>query len=58
MTITVFFVHQYLNQLRILNKTLGITTRYELQLVAQRFLEGKLSGATFEQYSLDMTIIV
>jgi hypothetical protein len=58
MTITVFFVHCFLNQLRILDKTLGITMRYELQFVAQRFLEGKLSGATIEQYSLDMIVIV
>ncbi len=58
MTITVFFVHCFLNQLRILNKTLGITTRYELQLVAQRFLKGKLSGATIKQYSFDVTVIV
>jgi hypothetical protein len=58
MTITVFFVHHFLNQLRILNKTLGITTRYEFHLVAQRFLEDKLSGATIEQYSFVMTIIV
>jgi hypothetical protein len=57
MTITVFFVHHFLNQLRILNKNLGITTIYELQLVSQRFLKGKLSGATIEQYSFDMTII-
>jgi hypothetical protein len=33
-----------LNQLRIQNKTLGITTRYELQLVARRFLKGKFVG--------------
>jgi hypothetical protein len=58
MTITVFFVHRFLNQLRILNKNLGITTRNELELVAQKFLEGKLSGATIKQYSLDMTVIV
>jgi hypothetical protein len=58
MTITVFLVHCFLNQLKILNKILGITTTYELQLVARRFLEGKLSGATIEQYSLDMTVIV
>jgi hypothetical protein len=58
MTIMVFFVDRFLNQLRILNKTLGITTRYELQLVAQRFFKGKLSGATIKQYSFDMTIIV
>ena len=58
MAITVFFVHHFLNQLRILNKTLGIIMRYELQLVAQMFLESKLSGATIEQYSLDMTVIV
>jgi hypothetical protein len=59
MTITVFFVHPFLNQLRILDKTLGITTRYELQLVARRFLKGKfLSGATIKQYLLDMTVIV
>ncbi len=58
MTITVFFVHCFLNQLRILDKTREITRRYELQLVAQRFLEGKLSRATIEQYLLDMTVIV
>jgi hypothetical protein len=38
-------------------QNLGITTRYELQLVAQRFLEGKLSGVTMEQYSFDVTVI-
>ncbi len=48
MTIVVFFVHCFLNQLRILNKNLGITTRYELQLVDQRFLKGKLSKATIK----------
>jgi hypothetical protein len=48
----------FLNQLRILNKTLGMTTRYELQLVASRFLKGKLSGATIEQYLFDVTLIV
>jgi hypothetical protein len=58
MTITVFFVHCFLNQLMILNKTLGITTRYELQLVIRRFLKGKLSGATIEQYSFDVTVII
>jgi hypothetical protein len=58
MTITVFFVHCFLNQLRILNKTLRITMRYELQLVTQRFLENKLIGATIKQYLLDMTVIV
>jgi hypothetical protein len=58
MTIMVFFVHCFLNQLRIRNKTFGITTRYELQLVAQRFIESKLRGATIEQYSFDVTVIV
>ncbi len=58
MTIAVFFVHVFLNQLRILNKTLGITTRYELQLVAQRFLEGKLSRATIDQYLFDVIVII
>jgi hypothetical protein len=58
MTIPVFFVQGFLNQLWIINKTPGIITRYELQLVAQRFLEGKLSGATIEQYLLDMTVII
>jgi hypothetical protein len=48
----------FLNQLRILNKTLVVTTRYELQLVAQRFLKGKLGRATIEQYSFDVTVIV
>jgi hypothetical protein len=41
-----------LNQLRILNKTLGITTRYELRLVARRFLKAKLSWETIKQYRL------
>jgi hypothetical protein len=58
MTIAVFFVHGFLNQLWILNKTLGITARYELQLVAQRFLEGQLSWATIKQYSFDVIVIV
>ncbi len=58
MTIAVFFVHGFLNQLQILNKNLGITMRYELQLVAQRFLEGKLGGATNEQYLFDVIVIV
>jgi hypothetical protein len=58
MTISVFFVHGFLNQLRVLNKTLGVTTRYELQFAAQRFLEGKLSWATIEQYSFDVIVIV
>jgi hypothetical protein len=58
MTTTVFFVHRFLNQLRILNKTLGITTIYELHLVVQRFLKGKLSWATIEQYSFDMSVII
>ncbi len=58
MTIAVFFVHSLLYQPRILNKNLQITTRYELKLVAQWFLEGKLSRATIKQYSFDMTVIV
>jgi hypothetical protein len=58
MTIAVFFVHGFLNQLGIFNKNLGIATRYELQLVAQRFLEGKLSGATIKQYLFDLIVIV
>jgi hypothetical protein len=33
MTIVVFFVHCLLYQLRILNKTLQITMRYELYLL-------------------------
>jgi hypothetical protein len=58
MTIMVFFVHCFLNQLRILNKTLGITMRYELQLVAPRFLKGKLSRATTEKNLFDVTVIL
>jgi hypothetical protein len=58
MTVAVFFVHGFLNQLQILNKTLGIIARYELQLVAQRFLESQWSGATIDQYSFDVIVIV
>jgi hypothetical protein len=58
MTIAVFFVHGFLNQLQILNKTLGITARYELQLVALRFLKGQLSGASIKQYLFDVIVIV
>jgi hypothetical protein len=54
----VLFVNGFSNQLGILNKTLRITARYEFQLVAQRFLEGQLSGATIKKYSLDVIVIV
>jgi hypothetical protein len=58
MAIAVFFVHGFSNQLRILNKTLGITPRYELQLVVRRFLKGQLSRASIEQYLFDVIVIV
>ncbi len=47
-----------MNQLWILNKTLVITVRYELQLIARRFLEGQLSRTTIKQYLFDVIVIV